>query len=105
MTPPMYHVSRGAWPQRRAAIARHYEFWSPLHRALATSVLVGFDHLSADRLLQRVTYRRRGVSQDRERVRLTINFSDRDRGEYPAFSVTVDGDLELEERVYVARAR
>ncbi len=95
MTPPMYHLCRAAWPARRGAIAKHYAFFGPLHRVLATAPLVGFEHLSSDRLLQRATYR-----LARGEVTLTVNFAAEERGGSPARSVTVAG-LEVEPAVYL----
>tara|TARA_R110002072_G_scaffold273219_4_gene433837 strand:+ start:31578 stop:33644 length:2067 start_codon:yes stop_codon:yes gene_type:complete len=97
-TPPMYHISRGAWPARRAAIARHYAFWSPLHRALATAPLSRFEHLSTDRLLQRATY----TTAEGE-VTITVNFASTEQSGYSAHSATVAGGMELPPRLYVAK--
>jgi tetratricopeptide (TPR) repeat protein len=34
MVPPMYHLNRETWPERRERIVRHFKFWSPIHRKL-----------------------------------------------------------------------
>lgn len=97
MTPPMYHVSRGTFANRRATIARHHAFFGPVHRVLATAPLTRFEHLSPDRLLQRATYR-----VDADRVTVTVNFATDERAGHPARSVTVGG-LELDQPVYIVR--
>ena len=66
----------------------HFEFWSPLHRVLATAPLTDFQHLTADRLVQRATYRTRDGL-----VHITVNFDDRTREDLPARSATVDGSI------------
>lgn len=94
MTPPMYHLSRGAWPQRREAIVRHYRFFSPLHRELATAPLVRFECLSADRMVQRSTY-----AHEEGTVTLTANFSREERMGQPARSLAVAG-LEVAQAIF-----
>ena len=95
MTPPMYHLSRAAWPKRKAAIRKRVRFWSPLHRTLATAPLVDFRHLTADRLLQRVTYRTAAGDVD-----VTVNFANEARDGQSPRSVVVTGAIQDIPRVY-----
>lgn len=89
MVPPMYHINRGSWPDRKERILKHYEFWSPLHRKLAPAPLTDFEVLSKDRLLQRTTFR-----TDEGDVTITVNFGDKKNQGYPAYSVVVGGFAE-----------
>jgi len=98
MTPPMYHLSRGAWPKRRKAIERHYRFWSPLHRLLATAPLVQFSVLSDDRLVQRAVYRTANGD-----VTVTVNFANEIRDEIGPRSVVVHGEVGEAARSYQVR--
>jgi hypothetical protein len=95
MTPPMFHLSRDSWPQRRAAITRHFEFWSPLHRVLAMAPLVGFERLTDDRLLQRATYRAANGE-----VRVTVNFAAGERLGQAGRSVVVEGAIDGAPRTF-----
>ena len=88
MTPPMYHINRATWPQRKALITRYVEFWSPLHKHLATASLKKFEWLTADRLVQRTTYSTAGGD-----VLITVNFGKKEQGGYPAQSATVAGSV------------
>ncbi len=95
MTPPMYHLSRSAWPKRAKAIERHYRFWSPLHRRLATAPLIRFDWLTDDRLLQRATYR----TADGD-IAITVNFAGEPRQDLAPRSVVVQGEIGEAARSY-----
>jgi hypothetical protein len=95
MVPPMYHLNRETWPQRRERIARHYAFWSPLHQTLATAPLIRFDYLTTDRRLQRTTFRV-PVGD----VTITVNFQDSEVKGYPAESATVAGKIPVAQSVY-----
>jgi hypothetical protein len=54
--PPLYHLNPEELEKRGPAIARHYRFFSPLHRETALLALDDFSWLTADRLVQRTTY-------------------------------------------------
>lgn len=97
MVPPLYHVSRGTWPERREQIARHVSFWAPLHRQLCPISLIRFECLSSDRLLQRTTFLTRGGE-----VGITVNFDGSLKDGYPPFSATVSGPIEIGSGVYRA---
>jgi len=100
LVPPLYHLNRETWPQRKDAITRHFSFWSPLHRGLATAPLVRFQWLSEDRLLQRTTFRH--PSGD---TTITVNFSTDARPGFPARSATVAGPIPLTQRIYQSTPR
>lgn len=86
MVPPMYHLNREMWPQRRDKILQHVGFWSPLHRELAPASLINFEHISENRLVQRTTFQ-----STNKKVTITVNFSDRENMNYPPYSATVNG--------------
>jgi hypothetical protein len=96
--PPMYHLNRETWPERKDRIVRHFAFWSPIHRQLATAPLVGFKYLSNDRQVQQTTFRT--AEGD---VTIAVNFSNRPQTNHPPYSATVSGPIKLPERVYVAK--
>jgi hypothetical protein len=98
LVPPMYHLSREAWPKRRERIARHVAFWGPVHRQLATARLTRFEWLSADRLLQRTTFR----AGDGD-VTVTVNFAASEQRGFPPHSATLAGSLRFAQTVYQAR--
>lgn len=98
MVPPMYHLNREAWPKRREQIARHLAFWGPIHRQLATARLIRFEWLSADRLLQRTTFR-----SGEGNATITVNFAESERNGYLAHSATVAGDLRVAQTFYQAK--
>jgi hypothetical protein len=98
MVPPMYHLNREAWPKRRERIVRHVAFWGPIHRQLATARLTRFEWLSADRLLQRTTFR-----SGEGDATITVNFAGSERTGYPAHSATLAGDLHVAQTVYQAQ--
>jgi hypothetical protein len=97
MTPPMYHLNRQAWPQRRERIRAFTAFWSPLHQELGAAPMTAFEFLSDDRLLQRATY-----ETPHGHATITVNFARRPSGGHPALSATADGDIRQANRVYVA---
>jgi hypothetical protein len=98
LVPPLYHLNRETWPQRKDAITRHFSFWSPLHRLLATAPLVRFQWLSDDRLVQRTTFRH--PTGD---ITVTVNFSTDARSGFPARSATVTGLIALTQRIYQSK--
>jgi hypothetical protein len=97
MVPPMYHLNRESWPGRRERIVRHFAFWSPIHRELATAPLTRFEWLSSDRLLQRTTFR--GPGGD---VKVTVNFAGEERGGQPPHSAMVSGAMVVRQKTYQA---
>jgi hypothetical protein len=98
MVPPMYHLNRSSWPERRERILRHVAFWGPIHRRLAAAPLTGFQHLSEDRLLQRTTFRAAGGE-----VTITVNFAAEEHASFPPCSATVSGPIEVDQKVYRAQ--
>ena len=95
LVPPLYHINRETWPQRREQILRHVAFWSPPHRELATSPLARFEWLSDDRLLQRTTFQHRSGD-----VTVTVNFANEERSGRPPMSATVAGPIPFRQSVY-----
>lgn len=95
--PPMYHINRGTWETRKEAILHHVGFWAPLHEKLAIAPLVKFERLSDDGLAQRTTY-----LTEKGEVTITVNFGDKDWRSYPSLSATVDGAIEVSNKVYRA---
>lgn len=95
LVPPMYHLNRETWPQRRQRIVQHFNFWSPLHRQLATAPLTRFETLTPDRLLQRTTFRQR-----KGEVTITVNFSKDLLENYPPLSATVAGPITVSQAVF-----
>ncbi len=95
MVPPMYHLNRETWPNRRETILKHVNFWGKLHREVAEAPLVQFTCLTNDRLVQRTTFRR-----PQGDVILTANFSDKAFGDIPPMSVHAAGHTELAEQIY-----
>jgi hypothetical protein len=95
MVPPLYHVNRETWPQRRQRIVRHFQFWSPLHRKLATAPISRFEWISRDRLLQRTTFR-----LPEGDATITVNFGDQPVNGFPPKSATVGGIVSVKQRVY-----
>lgn len=100
MVPPMYHINRASWPERRERIVRHVAFWGPIHRELATAPLIRFEWLSDDRLLQRTTFR--GANGD---VQITVNFGGEERANQPPYSAAVSGAMVVRQRTYQAHER
>lgn len=95
--PPLYHLNRESWPKRRAGILRHLAFWGPLHRELATAPLTGHFCLSADRLVQRTTFR-----TNNSEITITVNFGEKTHESHPPHSATVSGLPTLPASVYRA---
>jgi hypothetical protein len=95
LVPPMYHLNRETWPQRRERILSHVKFWSPLHRQLAIAPLIRFEWLTGDRLLQRSTFR--AASGE---VTITVNFSDESHAGHPPRSASVDGPIDVTSKSY-----
>jgi hypothetical protein len=91
----MYHLNRETWQKRSQRIIRHFAYWSPIHRALATSPLIRFEWLTPDRQLQRTTF-----SSPQGPVTMTVNFSDADLKGFPRQSATAEGPISVQERVY-----
>jgi hypothetical protein len=95
MVPPMYHLNRETWPERQQRIVRHFNFWSPLHRKLATAPLTQFETLTPDRLLQRTTFQ----LPDGE-VTITVNFGDVLAKGFSPKSATVAGSVAIPQSVF-----
>lgn len=95
MIPPMYHLNRNSWEDRKEKILKHYQFWSPLHRKLAPAPLTQFKYLSNDRQVQQTTF-----ATGEGDVSLTVNFSDDTLAGYPPRSATVGGSIDVDQRVY-----
>ncbi len=98
MVPPLYHLNREAWPKRRERITRHVAFWGPIHRQLATARMTRFEWLSADRILQRTTFR--SAEGD---VTITVNFAATQQKGYPPHSATLAGNIQVAQTVYRAQ--
>lgn len=99
--PPLYHLNREQWAKQKAKVVRHFEFWSPIHRVLATRPLVAFHYLTKDRLVQRTEF-----AGPRGTVQLTANFDRKGRTvdgvELAPRSITVSGEIELKARRFRA---
>jgi len=54
--PPLYHLSASSLSRRLPIIKRQDAFFRPLHQHLATQKLVGFQWLTADRLVQKTSF-------------------------------------------------
>jgi hypothetical protein len=98
MAPPVYHLNRETWPQRRERILRHFAYWSRLHRQVATAPLIRFEVLTPDRQLQRTTFRLTGGN-----VTLTVNFSASPLNGFPPQSATASGNITVPQPVYRVR--
>jgi hypothetical protein len=83
MVPPMYHLNRATWPERRNRILDHLAFWGPLHRELAAAPLIRFAWVTEDRLVQETVFQ----TGDGE-VTITVNFDETSRAGYPSCSAT-----------------
>jgi len=94
MVPPMYHLNRETWPQRKQTIARHFAFWSPLHRRLVEAPLTRFEILSPDRLVQRTTFR-----LPEGEATITVNFNTSSSQGFPPESATVAGVIGVAQKV------
>lgn len=95
MVPPMYHLNRETWPQRRQRIVNHLEFWSPIHEKLAAAPLTKFEILTSDRQVQRTTFH-----HETSDVTMTANFSDKMLLGYPPRSATIAGAIKFEKTCY-----
>jgi len=98
MVPPVYHLNRETWPERQERMVRHFKFWSPLHRQLATAPLTRFETLTTDRLLQRTTFQ-----LPEGEATITVNFGDAAAKGYPPQSATVAGAISVAQSVYRLR--
>jgi hypothetical protein len=54
--PPLYHLNIGELAKRKQEIQRHYAFFSPNYRKLATVPLSGFSWLTPDHLVQQTEF-------------------------------------------------
>ena len=97
MVPPMYHLNRQTWPNRRERILKHLAFWGPLHRELATAPLTRFAWLSQDRLVQQSAFQTRHGE-----VSITVNFGRAPQAGCPPYSATVSGSISVPQRNYRA---
>jgi len=95
MVPPMYHLNRETWPQRCDRIVKHFTFWSPIHKQLATAPLTRFEWLTPDHQLQRTTFH-----LPKGDVTMTVNFGAVVVEGYPPLSATVAGAIEVPQMVY-----
>jgi hypothetical protein len=101
MIPPMYHLNRNAWENRKDKILKHLAFWSPIHRKLAPAPPTKFEHLSEGRLVQRTTYTTE-VHVKVTKVTITVNFSDTKKVGFPSFSASITGSINLNHFTYSA---
>ena len=88
MVPPMYHINRSSWANRKARILAHLAFWAPLHRELATAPLASFEYLSEDRMLQRTSFQ-----TPKGNVSITVNFGEHSQKKFPPLSASVAGAI------------
>lgn len=93
--PPLYHLNRGSWPDRRERILKHLAFWGPLHREVATAPLLRFAYLSEDRQVQRATYQTATGE-----VSVTVNFGKSPHVDCPPRSAKVTGVASLRDKIY-----
>jgi hypothetical protein len=100
LVPPMYHLSRATWLERKDRIVRHVKFWSPLHRQLATALLTRFEWLTEDRMVQRTTFHT--ATGD---VKITVNFGLKEQGGVAPQTATVSGMTNLASTSYKANQR
>jgi hypothetical protein len=100
LVPPMYHLSRATWQERKDRIVRHVKFWSPLHRQLATALLTRFEWLTEDRMVQRTTFHT--ATGD---VKITVNFGLKEQGGVAPQTATVSGMTNLASTSYKANQR
>jgi hypothetical protein len=54
--PPLYHLNLAEFQRRKAQLKRHYDFFSPLHRATATRPMTDFNWLTEDHAIQRTVF-------------------------------------------------
>ena len=54
--PPLYHLNSAELAKNGAAMLRHYQFFSPLHREAALLPMTGFAWLTPDRMVQKTTF-------------------------------------------------
>lgn len=54
--PPLYHLNPAELARESAAIARHYRFFSPLHRQTALLPMTDFCWVTPDRLVQKTAF-------------------------------------------------
>ena len=78
--PPLYHLNLAEFAKRKSEIARHFAFFSPIHRDAALLPMTAFEWLSDDRRVQRTTF------GDGEIV-LTANFGDAPSHDVPARTI------------------
>jgi hypothetical protein len=98
MVPPLVHLNRETWPQRKERVVAWLSFWSRLHRELATAPLTRFEWLSADRKLQRTIFRHAAGA-----VEITVNFAAEPIDGFLPGSATAEGGFLDEKISYAAR--
>jgi len=101
MAPPMYHMNLDEFDKHGAAMKRHYEFFSPLHRELGFARMTDFGWLNSDRLMQRAVFD--------SRVELIANYSTQarpyDGATIPGRSVLARWNQTGASRLYTPAAR
>jgi hypothetical protein len=69
--PPLYHLSQDTLEARLKIMQKQDAFFRPLHEQLATQAMIGFEWLTADRLVQQTTFN--------DGTRLVANFDEKVR--------------------------
>ena len=64
--PPLYHMNIDEFRKHRTRMKSHYDFFSPIHRAVGFTPLTDFAWLTADRLVQRTIFG--------DKIEITANF-------------------------------
>ncbi|HTL29029.1 MAG TPA: glycoside hydrolase [Tepidisphaeraceae bacterium] len=82
--PPLYHLNLAEWKKHKDFISKQFAFFSPLHRSGALMEITDFKWLTADRLVQQVTYGRE--------LEVTANFGN-DAYEFNGKSIPKNGVL------------
>lgn len=86
--PPLYHLNLAEFQKRKAQLKRHYDFFSPLHRATATMPMTDFKWLTGDHTVQQTVFG--------GEIEMTANFGPANYRQ---------GDLTVPKRSIVARWR
>ncbi|MEO0588486.1 MAG: glycoside hydrolase, partial [Planctomycetota bacterium] len=82
LVPPMLHVSRGTFAERHAAVEDRFALFAELHGDYGFSPMVSFEHVTADRLVQRTVF-----ANGPHRLTLTANFGLDEQAGVPALSI------------------
>jgi hypothetical protein len=67
--PPLYHLNLAEFAKTKAILAKHYAFFSPLHRKTATLPMTNFKFLAVDQTVQQSTFG--------DNITLIANFGDK----------------------------